>query len=148
MNESEKLHPENWRLAGSTPGCGIAVKLNFELEGDCMNITIRGNKRLISAKTRFMFAFSDLISELHESESEKIKAMIEKIADDHDGFSITIYLNDGRKMRYIGFVYGENWRVAYFYDGIPHGHFDDTEQFLDEIASFIENGYDLYVKAV
>jgi hypothetical protein len=113
-----------------------------------MNITIRGNKRLISAKTRFMFAFSDSISEKRKNESEKIKAMIEKIADDHDGFSITLYLNDGRKMRYIGFVYGDEWRVAYFYNGVPYGHFSDTEHFLDEIVSFVTNGYDLYVKAV
>lgn len=113
-----------------------------------MNITIKGNKHLISTKTRFMFAFSDLVSGLRESESEKIKAIISKIADDHNGFSITLYLNDGRKMRYIGFVYGDNWRIAYFYDGIPHGHFDNTEHFLDEIVSFVENGYDLYVKAV
>ena len=115
-----------------------------------MNITIRGNKRLISAKTRFMFAFSDSISESRGNESEKIKAMIEKIADDHDGFSITIYLNDGRKMRYIGFVYGDEWRVAYFYNGVPYGHFDGNmiEDFLEEIVNHIENGHDLYVKAV
>lgn len=148
LNEMSKTASRKLAAGGFDSRMRYSLNAKFELEGDCMNITIKGNKRLISAKTRFMFAFSDLISELHESESEKIKAMIEKIADDHDGFSITVYLNDGRKMRYVGFVYGENWRIAYFYDGIPHGHFDDTERFLDEVALFYENGYDLYVKAV
>lgn len=115
-----------------------------------MTMTIKGNKRMISAKTRFMFAFSDSISESRENESEKIKNRIANIADKHDGFSITTYLNDGRKMRYIGFVYGDEWRVAYFYNGVPYGHFDGNmiENFLEEIVNHVENGHDLYVKAV
>jgi hypothetical protein len=50
----------------------------------------------------------------------------------------------------VGFTAYDGYRIAYFYNNVPYGHFDKNTygMFIDEICGYAKNGYDLYVKAV
>jgi hypothetical protein len=78
---------------------------------------------------------------------EMLKNTISEIADTFNGFQITIHFKH-ITYKYIGFVFGDVWRIAYFHNGIARGHFEGengVEMFLDEICRY--NLYnDLYIK--
>ena len=84
-----------------------------------------------------------------DAADEMLKNAISEIADTFNGFQITIHFKH-ITYKYIGFVFDDVWRIAYFHDGIARGHFEGkngVEMFLDEICRY--NLYnDLYVKAV
>lgn len=115
-----------------------------------MTKVIRGLHSLISPKTHFWMFVS---SKSWYDAMKKYENSIISILDDlrkNSGFSITLFLNDGRKLRYVGFTAYDGYRIAYFYNNVPYGHFDEDtySMFIDEICGYAKNGLDLYVKAV
>ena len=97
---------------------------------------------LARGKTRFFCDYS-----VFDERLEKIKKTIAEIADTHNGFSVTMY-NMNIKFRYIGFVYGDSWRVGVWVNNVPTRHYDDTEAFLDDICKCVLGECDLFIKAV
>ena len=78
---------------------------------------------------------------------ESLKNEVSEIVDNSNGFQITIHFKH-ITYKYIGFVFGDVWRIAYFSDGIARGHFEGdygVETFLDEICRY-NLYYDLYIK--
>lgn len=118
-----------------------------------MNKIIKAFPSICSKKLRFFMSFkSDVFSDLDDAFDENLKNELRELMAYNNGFSITIYTGN-RKLRYIGFPACDGFRVAYFFDGVPYGHYTISktyyfDEWFHELRLYAIDGHDLYVKVV